>query len=88
MYMKNSKKKIDDLSLEELHNLYSVVNEICGEFSRMTDNYSLTTGDNKFENLPSDVKSMINDRQKFVSYKLKIKDALINKVNEEMSNYE
>ena len=43
--MKNSKKKIDDLSLEELHNLYSVVNEICGEFSRMTDNYSLTTGD-------------------------------------------
>lgn len=80
--------KLTKLSLEELHNLYGIVNEICGEFARMTDNYSLATGDNKFENLPEEVKSMINDRQRFVSYKLKLKDALILKVKEEMEKYE
>lgn len=82
------KDKLTKLSLEELHNLYGIVNEICGEFTRMTDNYSLTTGDNKFENLPEDVKNMVNDRQRFVSYKLKLKDALVVKIKEEMEKYE
>ena len=82
------KDKLTKLSLEELHNLYGIVNEICGEFTRMTDNYSLATGDNKFENLPEDVKNMVNDRQRFVSYKLKLKDALVVKIKEEMEKYE
>ena len=82
------KKILEDLELNDLHSLYSVVNEICGEYSRMTDGYSLATGDNKFESIPEEVRSMIEDRQRFVSYKLKLKNALINKINIEMEKYE
>jgi hypothetical protein len=82
------KKKLENLTLEELHSLYLIVGEICADYSKMTDNYSLTTGDNMFEHLPDEVKGMINDRQLFISYKLKIKDALINKIKAEMENYE
>jgi hypothetical protein len=82
------KKKLENLTLEELHSLYSIVGEICADYSKMTDNYSLTSGDNMFEHLPDEVKGMINDRQLFVSYKLKIKEALINKIKAEMENYE
>ncbi len=82
------KKKLENLSLEELHTLYSIVGELCADYSKMTDNYSLTTGDNMFENLPDEVRGMINDRQLFISYRLKIKEALINKVKAEMENYE
>lgn len=45
------KKKLENLSLEELHTLYAIVGELCADYSKMTDNYSLTTGDNMFENL-------------------------------------
>lgn len=82
------KKKLENLSLEELHTIYSIVGELCADYSKMTDNYSLTTGDNMFENLPDEVRGMINDRQLFISYRLKLKEALINKVKAEMENYE
>ena len=82
------KKKLENLSLEELHTLYVIVGELCADYSKMTDNYSLTTGDNMFENLPDEVREMINDRQLFISYRLKLKEALINKVKAEMENYE
>lgn len=82
------KKKLENLSLEELHTLYTIVGELCADYSKMTDNYSLTTGDNMFENLPDEVKGMINDRQLFISYRLKVKEALINRVKAEMENYE
>lgn len=82
------KKELEDLSLEELHTMYSIVGEICGDYSKMTDNYSLVTGDNKFENIPDEVKGMITERQLFVSYRLKLKEALKNKVITEMKNYE
>ena len=85
LYMK---KKLENLSLEELHTLYAIVVELCADYSKMTDNYSLTTGDNMFENLPDEVMGMINDRQLFISYRLKIKETLINKVKAEMENYE
>lgn len=80
------KKKLKNLSIEELHTLYAVVGELCADYSKMTDNYSLTTGDNMFKNLPDEVKEMINDRQLFVSYRLKVKEALINRVKAEMEN--
>lgn len=82
------KKKLENLSLEELHTLYTIVGELCADYSKMTDNYSLATGDNMFENLPDEVRGMINDRQLFISYRLKIKEALINKIKAEMENYE
>lgn len=82
------KKKLEKLSLEKLHTLYTIIGELCAEYSKMTDNYSLVTGDNKFENIPDEVKGMINVRQKLVSYRLKLKDALIIKLIDEMENYE
>lgn len=81
-------KKLEELALEELYSLYEIVNSICAEFSKMTDNYSLATGDSKFESIPEDVKGMIKDRQKFFSYKLRLRAALTNKVNEKMNEYE
>ena len=82
------KKKLSELKLEKLYMLYGIVNELGSEFSKMTDNYSLVTGDNKFENIPEEVRWMIGDRQKFVSYKLKLKKALIDALTKEMDKYE
>jgi hypothetical protein len=82
------KKKLKSLSLDKLHTLYSIVGELCADYSKMTDNYSLVTGDNQFENIPDDVKAMINTRQLLVSYRLKLKEALITKLILEMENYE
>lgn len=82
------KKKLSELKLDKLYMLYGIVNELGSEFSKMTDNYSLVTGDNKFENIPEEVRGMIGDRQKFVSYKLKLKKALIDALTKEMDKYE
>lgn len=81
-------KKLNELSIEELHTLYTIVCEICGDYSRMTDNYSLTTGDNKFEDVPEEFREMVEKRQKFFSYKYRIQNALINKVMAKMDNFE
>ncbi len=80
--------KLENLSLEELNSLYTIVNEVCSELSKMTDNYSLTTGDNKFEHIPLEFRKMIETRQKFISYKLRLKDMLISKVSDIMEKYE
>ena len=81
-------KKLSEMKLEDLHALYGIVSEICNDYSKMTDNYSLTTGDNTFEHIPEEFREMVKDRQKFISYKLKLKDALVNSVTKEMENYE
>lgn len=72
--------------LENLTNLYGIINEICSEYSRMTDGYSLATGDKMFENMPKDIRDMISDRQKFFSYRNIIKDAIKIKLTEIMEN--
>ena len=82
------KKKLNELKIEELHTLYSIISELCNDFSKMTDNYSLTTGDNSFEHIPEEFREMVKDRQKFISYKLKLKNALVDNVKNEMENYE
>lgn len=71
-------------TLEELLTLYSALNEICQDYSRMTDGYSLATGDKNFESIPSEIKEMINERQEFFSYRLKVKSLLREKIIEEM----
>ena len=81
-------KKLSEIKLEDLHVLYSIVSELCNDYSKMTDNYSLTTGDNTFEHIPEEFREMVKDRQKFISYKLKLKDALVNSVIKKMENYE
>lgn len=75
-----NKNKINEMSFEKLSSIYSVVNELCSDFSRLTDGYSLATGDKMFEAIPEDIKNMINERQKFFSYRNIIKDALKNKI--------
>lgn len=80
--------KIENLSLEKVYELYSIVKDLCGEYSRVTDNYSLTTGDKTFENIPEEFKSFIEIRQKLVGYKLKLNDLIINKIIKTMEDNE
>lgn len=77
--MKENKK-----TLEELLTLYSALNEICQDYSRMTDGYSLATGDKNFESIPREIREMINDRQEFFSYRLKVKSLLRDRIREQM----
>ena len=76
-----SKKKLDSLTI-----LYGIINEICSDYSRMTDGYSLATGDRMFENMPKDIKNMIDDRQRFFSYRNIVKDVIKNKLTKVMEN--
>jgi len=76
------------ITLEKLLTLYSAINEICQDYSRMTDGYSLATGDKMFESIPEDIRMMIKERQEFFSYRGKIKNLLREKILEEMKKYE
>lgn len=73
-------KKIENESLEIIASVYSILNDICANYSRMTDGYSLATGDNKFENMPKEIVDMISDRQRFFTYREITKNALIKKI--------
>ena len=68
------------MSFDKLAGLYSVINEICSDYARMTDGYSLATGDNMFETMPEDIRGMIDERQKFFSYSNVVKDILKDKI--------
>jgi len=74
------KDKLNRMGIEKLSSLYSIVNELCSDYSRMTDGYSLATGDNKFENMPKDIVDMVSDRQRFFSYRGILKEMIKNKV--------
>ena len=50
------------MELDKLITLYSAVSNICQDYSRMTDGYSLATGDKLFDNIPEDIRIMIKDR--------------------------
>lgn len=73
------------MELDELLTLYSAVSNICQDYSRMTDGYSLATGDKFFNNIPEDMRIMIKERQEFFSYREKIRNILKSKIREEMS---
>jgi hypothetical protein len=77
-----------DLTLERTLTLYSSLNEICQDYSRMTDGYSLATGDKQFEQIPDEIRKMIHERQLFFSYRGKVKEVLKKKILEEMKDYE
>ena len=72
--------KLNKMSFDKLIGLYGVINEICSDFSRMTDGYSLATGDKMFETMPEDMRRMIRDRQRFFSYRNVVKDILKDKI--------
>ena len=66
-------KDLSKKRFSELTSLYTVLNEICEDYSRMTDMYSLASGDRLFENVPED---MIEERQKFFNIRNKIKEEI------------
>ncbi len=73
------------MELDELLTLYNAVSNIFQDYSRMTDGYSLATGDKLFNNIPEDIRIMIKERQEFFSYREKIRNILKSKIREEMS---
>lgn len=77
---------LKSFTLDKLITLYSIVGEICTDYSRMTDGYSLATGDKTFENIPEDIKNMIGDRQRFFLYKNTIKEIIKCKITNLMEN--
>ena len=81
-------KKIEELSLSTLTNLYTIVSEICQDYARLTDGYALSTGDNKFENMPQDISAMTVDRNRFYRYKFIIKDLITKKIDESFKKNE
>ena len=81
-------KKIEELSLSTLTNLYTIVSEMCQDYARLTDGYALSTGDNKFENMPQDISAMTVDRNRFYGYKLIIKDLITKKIDESFKKNE
>ena len=81
-------KKIEELSLSTLTNLYTIVSEICQDYARLTDGYALSTGDNKFENMPQDISAMTVDRNRFSGYKFIIKDLITKKIDESFKKNE
>ena len=81
-------KKIEELSLSTLTNLYTIVSEICQDYARLTDGYALSTGDNKFENMPQDMSAMTVDRNRFYGYKFIIKDLITKKIDESFKKNE
>jgi predicted nucleic acid-binding Zn-ribbon protein len=67
------------MKLDKLAALYGVANEICGEYSRMTDGYILATGDNVLDatnRIPADMQNIINERQMYFSIRDKITNEL------------
>jgi hypothetical protein len=74
------------MELDKILTLYGAINTVCQEYSRMTDGYSLATGDKKFEQIPEEIRDMISERQEFFSYKDKMRNLLKDKIREEIRN--
>ena len=68
------------MTMQELIQLYELTKDFCNEYSVMTDNYSLATGDNKFEKIGSEMEKMINERQMFFTFKTKLSQELKKRV--------
>ena len=54
--------KLEDLTLNTLISLYTIVSDIFGNYAKFTDNYSLSTGDKLFENMPKDIIELTKTR--------------------------
>ena len=80
-----NKEKLRKLSLEELHAYYGILSELCADYSRLTDGYSLATGDNKFQDMPKPMQEAIDERQEFFSYREYIKTLMKEKLRKELN---
>ena len=73
-------KDITKINFSDLTALYTILNDICADYARMTDNYSLATGNKLFEDVPQDIAKMIEERQKFFNIRNKIKEEIKNRI--------
>lgn len=78
-------KNINEIDFGEITTLYSVLNDICNDYARMTDGYALASGDKLFENTPQDIKKMIEERQKFFNIRNKVKEEIKKRI---LNDYE
>lgn len=78
--------RIGNSDIDKLSNIYVLLNDICSDYSRMTDGYSIATGDNKFENVPDDVGKMIEERQMFFNYRNNVKNIIKNEIRKIMND--
>lgn len=81
-----NRSKLKTMGIDKLASLYGIINELCADYSRMTDGYSLATGDKMFETMPDDIKNMISERQKFFSYRNILKEIIKDKIIKIMEN--
>lgn len=79
-------EKLNEMEFDKLLSLYGILNEICSDYSRMTDGYSLATGDKLFETMPEDIRKMVNERQKYFSYRNIVKEMIKDKIEKIMEN--
>lgn len=77
---------LDNSDIDKLSSIYVLLNDICSDYSRMTDGYSIATGDNKFENVPNDIREMIEERQTFFNYRNNVKDIIKNEIRKIMND--
>ena len=70
------KKKLEKIKIDELYTLYSAASDILNDYARMTDMYSLSSGDERFERLPEEVRMMIEERQMYFNLRNRIKTEL------------
>lgn len=73
-------------SLNDLSNLYILLGSMCEEYSRMTDGYSLATGDITFEYMPEETRRMIDERQRFFNYRNIVMDCIKHEIERVMEN--
>ncbi len=79
MYM----KKLSKMTLTQLTSLYTIVSEICRDYSRMTDGYVLATGDNVLDPLaaiPQEFRNTIEERQHYYS----IRDRVMQEIKKKL----
>lgn len=78
--------RLKESDIDKLSNIYVLLNDICSDYSRMTDGYSIATGDNKFENVPDNVVKMIEERQMFFNYRNNVKNIIKDEIQKIMND--
>jgi len=79
------KEKLEKMKMDELHSIYGILSDLCRDYSVVTDNYALATGDSRFQKLPDAMEVLIKERQEFFSYREIVKDILKDKIRKKLN---
>ena len=55
--------------ISELRDIFAVLTDICADYSRMVDRYSLTTGDSTCDKMSAEMQEAMVERQRFFNYR-------------------